>query len=187
MASCARCREVTWLSRAIAGVASMAEAISAADRSLSLVIQFLHWIGKANTTWLLRIADLASCDCRATESMRWLCYPHRSRDWTDDRFISTNFACWDKHRYRRPNIRVNTIHRSQKGCSLHEARVYAATYLHHYSRRGGRVASYRTQTAPQVRSLAFSAPLCQPLWRRSSLQSSKASNRSASSTARMLP
>src|SRR5467141_1345086 len=152
--------------------ASMAEAISAADRSLSLVIQFLHWIGKANTTWLLRIADLASCDCRATESMRWLCYPHRSRDWTDDRFISTNFACWDKHRYRRPNIRVNTIHRSQKGCSLHEARVYAATYLHHYSRRGGRVASYRTQTAPQVRSLAFSAPLCQPLWRRSSLQSS---------------
>ncbi len=119
----------------------MAEAISAADRSLSLVIQFLHWIGKANTTWLLRIAGLASCDCRATESMRWLCYPHQSRDWTGDRFIPTNFACWDKHRYRRPNIRVNTIHRSQKGCSLHEARAYAATYLHHYFRRGGRVAS----------------------------------------------
>ena len=91
--------------------------------------------------------------------MRWLCYPHRSRDWTDDRFISTNFACWDKHRYRRPNIRVNTIHRSQKGCSLHEARAYAATYLHHYSRRGGRVASYRTQTAPQVWSLFLSTAL----------------------------
>src|SRR4051812_23000608 len=37
------CREVTWLFRAIAGVASMV-AISVADRSLSLVIQFLHWI-----------------------------------------------------------------------------------------------------------------------------------------------
>ncbi len=34
LASFARCREVTWLVRAIAGVASMAAAISAADRSL---------------------------------------------------------------------------------------------------------------------------------------------------------
>ena len=74
LASCARCREVTWLLRAMAGVASMAVAISAAARSLSSVIEFLHWISKANTTWLLRIAGLASGDCRATESMRWLCY-----------------------------------------------------------------------------------------------------------------
>src|SRR5438552_12557318 len=43
-ASNARCREVTLVSRAIAGVASVATAISAADRSLSLVIRFLHWI-----------------------------------------------------------------------------------------------------------------------------------------------
>jgi len=37
-----RCREVTWLFRAIAGVAIMAVAISAADSSFSLVIQVLH-------------------------------------------------------------------------------------------------------------------------------------------------
>jgi hypothetical protein len=43
LASNARCREATWLSRAIAGVASMAAAISAADKSLNLVIRFLHW------------------------------------------------------------------------------------------------------------------------------------------------
>ncbi len=38
LAPLARCREVSWLVRAIAGVASEAAAISAADRSLSLVI-----------------------------------------------------------------------------------------------------------------------------------------------------
>src|SRR6266436_7350317 len=44
LAPLARCREVSWLVRAIAGVASEAAAISAADRSLSLVIKFLHCI-----------------------------------------------------------------------------------------------------------------------------------------------
>jgi hypothetical protein len=44
LAPLARCREVSWLVRAIAGVASEAAAISAADRSLSLVIKFLHGI-----------------------------------------------------------------------------------------------------------------------------------------------
>jgi hypothetical protein len=38
LASFARCREVTWRVQAIAGVASMAAAISAADRDLHLVI-----------------------------------------------------------------------------------------------------------------------------------------------------
>jgi len=33
----------------------MAAAISAADRSLTLVIRFLHWIRKANSTWLLKV------------------------------------------------------------------------------------------------------------------------------------
>jgi len=75
---------------------------------------------------------------RAAGSMRWLCYLHQSGDWTGDRFIPTNYACRDQHRYRRPNICVNTIHRSQKGVSLHEARGYAATDFHPYSRRGGR-------------------------------------------------
>src|ERR1700730_17995818 len=42
LASNASCGEFTWLSRAMAGVASMAAAISAADRSLALVIRFLH-------------------------------------------------------------------------------------------------------------------------------------------------
>lgn len=36
------CREITCASRAIAGVATAA-AISAADRNLAVVIQFLHW------------------------------------------------------------------------------------------------------------------------------------------------
>src|SRR4030081_2479233 len=45
-------REVTWLSRAIAGVASTAEAISAADRSLSVVISIAPWI-KPTAFWLL--------------------------------------------------------------------------------------------------------------------------------------
>src|SRR5258706_16477515 len=44
LAPLARCREVSWLVRAIAGVASEAAAISAADRSLSLVIKFLPCI-----------------------------------------------------------------------------------------------------------------------------------------------
>lgn len=35
-----RCREVTWLSRAIAGATSMAAAISGADKNLSLVNLF---------------------------------------------------------------------------------------------------------------------------------------------------
>ena len=35
------CREVTWFGRATAGVASMAAATNAADRSLDLVISFL--------------------------------------------------------------------------------------------------------------------------------------------------
>src|SRR5258708_31046434 len=73
--------------------------------------------------------------------MRWLCYLHQSGDWTGDRFIPTNYACRDQHRYRRPNICVNTIHRSQKGVSLHEARAYAATYSHLYSRRAVGTAS----------------------------------------------
>jgi hypothetical protein len=42
LARSATCGEATPLSRAIAGVASAATAISAADRSLSLVIRFLH-------------------------------------------------------------------------------------------------------------------------------------------------
>jgi hypothetical protein len=37
----------------MAGVASMAAAISAADRNFSLVIQLLHLIRKANSVWLL--------------------------------------------------------------------------------------------------------------------------------------
>ena len=60
LASNTRCREVIWLSRAIAGVASMAAAISAADRRLGLVIRVLHWIGKAKSTWLLKGCGLAS-------------------------------------------------------------------------------------------------------------------------------
>jgi hypothetical protein len=44
LASSARCREVTWRSRATAGVASMAATIRVADRSLSLVIQLFHLI-----------------------------------------------------------------------------------------------------------------------------------------------
>jgi hypothetical protein len=38
---------------------------------------------------------------------------------------------------------------------LHEARAYPATYLHLYSRWGGRVASYRTRTAPQIPVVGF--------------------------------
>jgi hypothetical protein len=40
---------VTWLSRAIAGVASKAADISAADRTSSFIIQFLHWSREAAT------------------------------------------------------------------------------------------------------------------------------------------
>jgi hypothetical protein len=73
-ASSVSCCEVTWLLRAMAGVASMAAVISAADRSPSLVIPFLHWIGKANTIWLLKDCGIASGDCRATEGG---CYSHQ--------------------------------------------------------------------------------------------------------------
>jgi hypothetical protein len=41
LASCAWCREIAWLVRAIAGLAIMAALISAADRKL-LVIRLLH-------------------------------------------------------------------------------------------------------------------------------------------------
>src|ERR1700693_2052601 len=44
-----RLPEVTWLSRAIAGVVSRAADIGAADRSSSFIIQFLHWLRKAAT------------------------------------------------------------------------------------------------------------------------------------------
>jgi hypothetical protein len=37
------CREITCASRAIAGVATAAATISAADRNLAVVMQFLHW------------------------------------------------------------------------------------------------------------------------------------------------
>jgi hypothetical protein len=48
-ASSARCREVTWFVRAIAGVASMAAAITAADRILSIVIFSIAY-GRVTTT-----------------------------------------------------------------------------------------------------------------------------------------
>lgn len=37
------CREISCASRAIAGVATAAPAISAADGNLAVVMQFLHW------------------------------------------------------------------------------------------------------------------------------------------------
>jgi hypothetical protein len=53
VATVAWCREVTCVSRAIAGVASAAAAISAADRNLAVVIQFLHWIYEKPTALAL--------------------------------------------------------------------------------------------------------------------------------------
>jgi hypothetical protein len=44
-------RAITWLSRAIAGVAIIAVVISAADKRVSVVIEFLHWF-RANDAWL---------------------------------------------------------------------------------------------------------------------------------------
>jgi len=64
LASNAGCREATWLSRAIAGVASMAAAISAADKSLNLVIRFLHWDCGFGFLRALQV-------WRATGLMRW--------------------------------------------------------------------------------------------------------------------
>src|SRR5712672_1232414 len=107
LASSTRCREVTLFVRAIAGVAIMAVAISAADSSLSLVIQVLH-LWKANPIWLLRVAGLASGDCRATEWIRWLCYSASIERLGRRSIYSDEVHCWDKHRYRRPNIRVRT-------------------------------------------------------------------------------
>src|SRR6266481_9329738 len=51
LAPLARCREVTWLVRAIAGVASVAVAISAADSSLSLVIYNFSVAYEKPTAW----------------------------------------------------------------------------------------------------------------------------------------
>ena len=67
LASNARCREATWLSRAIAGVASMAAAINAADKSLNLVIRFLHWDCGFGFLRALQV-------WRATGLMRWRRY-----------------------------------------------------------------------------------------------------------------
>jgi hypothetical protein len=44
-------RAITWLSRAIAGVAIIAVVISAADKRVIVVIEFLHWF-RANDAWL---------------------------------------------------------------------------------------------------------------------------------------
>jgi len=68
----------------------MAVAISAADSSFSLVIQVLHFV-KANTIWLLRVAGLASGDCRATEWIRWLCIRINRETRQADRSIPTNW------------------------------------------------------------------------------------------------
>ena len=56
MASSVRCRGVTWRVRAIVGVASMAAAISAADRSLNVVISLSRW-----RTPLLGLSDSQTC------------------------------------------------------------------------------------------------------------------------------
>jgi hypothetical protein len=44
LASRATCRLASWLSRAMAGVASMAVTINPADKSLIVVIEFLLWM-----------------------------------------------------------------------------------------------------------------------------------------------
>ena len=90
---------------------------------------------KANTAWLLGIAGLASDDCRAAESMRWLCYPiNQETGQAIDLFRRTLagiIISIDDLTF------ANTIHRSQQSVSSHEARAYAATYFLLYSRRGG--------------------------------------------------
>jgi hypothetical protein len=55
----------------MAGVASVAAAISAADRSLSLVIRFLHWIQKANNVWLSVEMEQRSTDQSNNSSPRF--------------------------------------------------------------------------------------------------------------------
>jgi hypothetical protein len=52
LAFTARCREPISLSRAVAGAAGTAAAISAADMNFSLIIQLLHLRPKANSVWL---------------------------------------------------------------------------------------------------------------------------------------
>jgi len=58
-------RELTWVSRAIAEVASMVAAISATDGNISLVIQFLH---EANSVCLLSGDGEAIRPIQATNS-----------------------------------------------------------------------------------------------------------------------
>jgi hypothetical protein len=48
LAFAVRRSEVTWLSRAIAGVVSRAADFNAADRRSSFIIQFLHWYGSGH-------------------------------------------------------------------------------------------------------------------------------------------